>query len=320
MISTVLEQTKNHITKMKKLIFYVLTFTFAWASQAQFAESPSGVWKTNAELHIKSGKLYVFRDADNWGRIYSKHMDSPGGQPLYLNYYGTGSTIVGNGGGGLVVLNNASVGGSLDVKTAKIYMGKSNNVDGSSPGLVLRGNNDDFLYDNSIINQYGFGFHGYQDGTTSFTEPTNSYMSGHFGIDFFTGSSHRMRISRNGEVTIGTAQRQAGYLLGVNGKIKAKEIKVEAGWADYVFEPDYDLKSLHEVNQFIRENKHLPGIPSAAEVAENGVSLGEMNSKLLEKIEELTLHTINQQEIIDELVKQNKQIIQELTLIKQNEH
>jgi hypothetical protein len=91
--------------------------------------------------------------------------------------------------------------------------------------------------------------------------------------------------------------------LNVYGVIEAKEIKVTAtGGADFVFNDDYHLKPLSEVNAFIKENKHLPEIPSAAEIEKKeGVNLGEMQIKLLQKIEELTLYVIQQQETIDEL-------------------
>ncbi|WP_214228807.1 hypothetical protein [Pedobacter sp. B4-66] len=97
-----------------------------------------------------------------------------------------------------------------------------------------------------------------------------------------------------GNVGIGTATPNAK--LAVNGNIRAKEIKVEtANWPDYVFAKDYQLPSLQETEQHIKEKGHLPGIPSAEEVKANGVDLGEMNAKLLKKIEELTLHQIEQE-------------------------
>ena len=180
----------------------------------------------------------------------------------------------------------------------RIPMATSSND--NSPGLVLA-SNDDFLYDDQYINHYGFGFHGFNDGTSSYANPANSYVAGYWGIDFFTSGINRFRISKDGIVTIGTTVRQPGYKLAVNGKILAKEIKVETGWADYVFQEDYDLPTLKEVEQHIKENGHLPNIPSSEEVAENGIQLGEMNKLLLEKIEELTLYVIQQQKEINEL-------------------
>jgi hypothetical protein len=80
-----------------------------------------------------------------------------------------------------------------------------------------------------------------------------------------------------------------------DGKINAKEVEVKANvWADYVFKKEYQLRSLEDVEKHIIEKGHLPNIPTAQEVLENGINLAEMNSKLLEKIEELTLYSIEQ--------------------------
>lgn len=86
----------------------------------------------------------------------------------------------------------------------------------------------------------------------------------------------------------------------LNGKIKAKEIRVEAnGWPDYVFEDGYDVGKLSELERYIKVNKHLPEIPSAKEVETNGVELGEMYKNLLKKVEELTLHLIKKEKQIN---------------------
>jgi len=71
-----------------------------------------------------------------------------------------------------------------------------------------------------------------------------------------------------------------------------------ANWSDYVFKPEYQLPSLIKTEQFIKENGHLPEIPKASEVEANGLSLGEMNRLMMKKIEELTLHLIEQQKQI----------------------
>jgi hypothetical protein len=113
-------------------------------------------------------------------------------------------------------------------------------------------------------------------------------------------------INYPGKVGINVSTYPSGdYSLAVNGKLKAKEIVVElTGWADYVFDRNYNLKTLEEVENFIQKNKHLPEMPSAKEVEANGVSVGEMNMLLLKKVEELTLYIINQQKEIDALKKQ----------------
>ena len=94
--------------------------------------------------------------------------------------------------------------------------------------------------------------------------------------------------------------------LTADGLLMAKEIKVTLdGWPDYVFGKDYRLMSLPETEAYIKENGHLPDIPSAEEVEEEGLSLGEINKALIQKVEELTLHVIELQKQIDELKVSN---------------
>ncbi|WP_443946644.1 hypothetical protein ACJVDH_05945 [Pedobacter sp. AW1-32] len=127
----------------------------------------------------------------------------------------------------------------------------------------------------------------------------------------------------SGNVGIGTAT--PSDKLSVNGNIRAREIKVDSEhWPDYVFEPNYKITPLAEIETFIKLHKHLPEMPSAKEVADNGIALGEMNKLLLKKIEELTLHLIakdkeNEALQLRELERDRKyeqQIEQILTLIK----
>jgi hypothetical protein len=107
----------------------------------------------------------------------------------------------------------------------------------------------------------------------------------------------------NGSVGIGTTDLQAA--LTVNGTIKAEEIKVAVDiQPDYVFEDDYNLMSLNKLEKHIKENKHLPGIPSSEEAVKNGLEVGDMQTKLLEKVEELTLYVIEQDKELTELKKE----------------
>ncbi len=109
-------------------------------------------------------------------------------------------------------------------------------------------------------------------------------------------------------VGVSLADMPAGYRAAIAGKLIAEEVRVslQADWPDYVFEEDYQLPSTQEWEAFIRQHKHLPGVPSASEVENNGIALGEMQAILLKKIEELTLIVIEQQKQIEAL-EQNLQ-------------
>ncbi|HEY3406159.1 MAG TPA: hypothetical protein VGK59_22385 [Ohtaekwangia sp.] len=138
------------------------------------------------------------------------------------------------------------------------------------------------------------------------------------GVPFNGGSSQWITSGTNinynttGMVSIGTTTAPAGYKLAVGGKVVAEEIvvKLRGDWPDYVFESSYKLLSLTELEKFIIANKHLPGVPTAIQVKENGLSVGEMNVILLQKVEELTLLLINKE-------KEKNLIFEELETIKE---
>jgi len=113
----------------------------------------------------------------------------------------------------------------------------------------------------------------------------------------------RLRITNGGNLAIGTSTPT--HRLRVDGAVPAREVIVtNAVWSDYVFRPGYRLRPLSEVSAFIEANHHLPEIPTEAEVKEKGVNVGEMQAKLLAKIEELTLHVIRQERENRELREQ----------------
>lgn len=132
-------------------------------------------------------------------------------------------------------------------------------------------------------------------------------------------------LRSNGKLGLGTVNFQnctdcADYRLFVKDGIKTEKIKVDIasanGWADYVFKKDYELATLEEVEKHIVEKGHLFNIPSADEVVKNGINLGEMDSKLLSEIEELTLYSIDlnkKNKTLDEKIQQQEQIINELS-------
>jgi hypothetical protein len=128
-----------------------------------------------------------------------------------------------------------------------------------------------------------------------------------------TGTSkfdHDVFIDTN--LCIGTSNFTDGsetYRLSVKGKVRAEEVKVYTTWADYVFAKNYDLKPLKEVENYITTNGHLPNVPSAKEITEKGLELGEMTKIQQEKIEELTLYLIQQNKEIEELKSQMKLLL-----------
>ncbi|SMD08271.1 hypothetical protein SAMN04488524_4743 [Pedobacter africanus] len=122
-------------------------------------------------------------------------------------------------------------------------------------------------------------------------------------------------VKKDGNVGIGTLTPNTK--LAVNGNIRALEIKVEtANWPDYVFAKDYKLPTLQETEKHIKDKGHLPGIPSAAEVKANGVDLGEMNARLLQKIEELTLYLIRLEKENDKQKQKNRSLEERLNKIE----
>ncbi len=123
-----------------------------------------------------------------------------------------------------------------------------------------------------------------------------------YNADFQLKTYHEFASFPNRELFIVENSDRKLFVIENSGLIRAREIKVDlATWPDYVFESNYQLMPLKQVESYILKNGHLPNVPSTQEVVEEGVNLGEMNRILLEKIEELTLHLIEQEKRINEL-------------------
>jgi hypothetical protein len=139
------------------------------------------------------------------------------------------------------------------------------------------------------------------ESTVSNTVPVTTNASSGGGGSVWSESNSVANYA--GDVAIGTSTVPNGYKMAVDGKLITEEVKVQlsGNWPDYVFAKDYKLLSLEEVQKHIREQGHLPNIPSAKEIEANGVELGEMNKLLLEKIEELTLYILKQEKRIETL-------------------
>jgi hypothetical protein len=148
------------------------------------------------------------------------------------------------------------------------------------------------------------------NGIMTWTDPTTIGTGSVWNTNPDQNSPPNSIIYTAGSVNIGISQKtdNGNFKLSVDGNVRAESIEVylESIWPDYVFDKDYSLKTLTELEKFITKNKHLPNVPSASEVKDNGINLGEMDAILLQKIEELTLYIIEQQKRIEELEKQTQ--------------
>lgn len=161
------------------------------------------------------------------------------------------------------------------------------------------------------------GYYGFGDADNDFVGGMEYAHSRNELVLRVNNHSADVLIDSEGNVGIGTETPDSK--LTVKGTIHAEEVKVDLNvpGPDYVFEENYRLRSLEETKAYIEENKHLPGIPSSAEMQQNGVNLLEMNMKLLEKVEELTLYLIEQDKKLLLLSKENEQHQNEIKELRQ---
>jgi hypothetical protein len=219
-----------------------------------------------------------------------------------------------------VGIGTGSPGARLDVI--------SNSATSTTSAFMLRNSDGDTLFRVRNDGRVGIGYNGSIYGRPLSVQGNgiNFYQNATiFGGAIFPDANnnltlwtefgdHSLILQPNwGQVTIGTSSPAAGYKLSVNGKMICTEARVQlnAAWPDYVFADDYPLPSLDELEIFIKKNRHLPKMPSAAAVQkENGFDLGEMQQKMLEKIEELTMYVI-------ELKNENKMLQERLKKVEE---
>ncbi len=232
-------------------------------------------------------------------------------------YFNTGSN---NKNTRMLINSDGNVGIGTINPNAQLHLNKYQTT-ANYPSQTSRG--DIFQLYTNANNSFEIGVGGASNTRRSWILSRHSDISGTYGRHYSTlhlqpdtGDKSQYRgiaigysanqhidigthLAVNGNVGIGTTN-PGEWKLAVNGKIRAKEIKVETGWADYVFLKGYKLPTLAEVAKHIKEKGHLINIPSAQEVEENGVELGKMNALLLEKIEELTLYILKQEQKLKE--------------------
>jgi len=205
---------------------------------------------------------------------------------------------------GVSITNNGAVGIGINFPTDILHCYSNDITPSIYDDIVLESNNWPYIIINNLETSGYAGFFVKEQGITKalfrydgVQDIINLSRSG--GSDFI--------IANNGNIGIGTTN--AVYKLTVYGGVKAQEFWATlTGWPDYVLEDDYKLQPLGELEQYIKENRHLPDIPTEKEILENGLNLGEMEVLIMKKIEELTLYIIDQQKQIDMLKQENEEL------------
>jgi hypothetical protein len=198
-----------------------------------------------------------------------------------------GVTLTAQGDGSILV------GGTIPLRSTYTLSGTYKETSGNTDITGIRIE----VFEDSSMPSNGPGH--YSDGNLVLTEFTADFTEV-YDPGYIDGD---LQVTEDAGIGIAPI---SGYRLAVDGAVRARSITVDsASWADFVFDEDYELSTLSEVEAHIAEHGHLPEIPSEAEVMERGIDLAAMQVKLLQKIEELTLHTIRQEKELQRLAAEN---------------
>ncbi|MGS2765210.1 tail fiber protein [Sinomicrobium sp. M5D2P9] len=285
-----MRKNKKGTRKKIQLLFFIgSALCFGMEAHAQ---QYTGIFKTvtgNTDYH------HLTRDNANGAAVYINQVGS--GPVLRLS----SGTATANQNVNFTVENNGNVGIGATSPTAKLEIQRSGTIGAKwvpeKSYLTITDGNSSMIVDPNEI---------YSSGVLHIGSANGDIVK--FRTVSDTGVEDKMVVKGSGNVGIGTTTPDAK--LTVKGKIHTQEVKVDLAGAvapDYVFKEEYHLRSLEEVQAHIKEKGHLPGIPSAKEMEEEGINLKEMNLKLLEKVEELTLYTIKLQEEIKVLQQEIRQ-------------
>ncbi len=213
------------------------------------------------------------------------------------------NTFPGSGNAGIGTLNpigNLDIFTSENISTTPLISLRSNFHFAGNYGMIRFGD-----YTQTVLYQKGAII--YESVSGSARGKFHIAMENTDGSGSVTLADARFTVQSDGNIGIGITNPTEK--LSVNGKIKAKEVKVEAtGWPDYVFDEGYSVETLEGVEGYIKKNKHLPGMPAAKEIENNGLALGEMVKMQQKNIEELTLHLIEKDKEIKSLKKLEEKI------------